>query len=79
MAKSISNTPHCGRCDQGKFGPWKRNMTEKKDEKPIIGCRRLTKKKWDDGWRDDDDGKGWFQRNCPLSGIVRISEETRCV
>ena len=31
----------------------------------VVGCKDLSKQKWDEGWKQNDNGI-WQQRNCPL-------------
>ena len=78
MKQQIPTMPHCGKCHLAQFGHWVPKAIGV-HEQAIQGCRKLTKEQWDEGWRDDEDGRGFFQRNCPLLGIVRVSDETRCV
>lgn len=68
--------PLCGKCSLARFGIWRR-VSEGTHEQDILGCRRLTGEEWKEGWRNDHDGLGWFQRNCPILRVARVENEER--
>lgn len=70
----------CGRCHNltGQTRPISRPGGVTGTEITIEGCKKMSKEKWDEGWRHDDDGH-LHQHNCPLMLLLRVEDERRCV